>query len=661
MLEITRKITLDLARRSNTRLVFATQNDLNSRHLSITLTDDGRPYRVPSDCIVTINVKRPDLSQKAFRCSVGEGGTVEYTIDSWALSGEGEIKCSISIYSNEHQKLTSSPFTLDVAPSLCLDSAITEDENFSLLTTLIQDITEANESEKDRIEAEAQRSSAEQLRQSAETERAQAEALRVKAENKRAAAESERAEYRDYQERRLTELEDQSQKNAKRLTNIEDWMVFNPFVTDNDTAYSKNIPHDSCPYAQIFEIGGMTRSIPIENMLKPPYYHPNGHKHNGITFTVSDDGTITANGTKENPDAPAIFYISKTLPLDRYKTYYFTGAPASAATMNHYIWVNNNRDTGSGTMIKSATVLDCHIFIDKDISVNNLQFKPFMYEGDSAIPLSDLRTSAVYAVEVGCRNLFSLPYYDASGSIVGVTFNANSDGSVELSGKCTLPDEGLADYNLVKGIKLPAGTYSLSGCPNGGGMHTYRAVINILRANKTASYYSDTGDGVTFDIYDGDIVVAITIRIGSQIDLSNPITFYPMLVHGSVIKEFHPHHEPTVFSIPVAVRNIEGYGDGINGQYYNKLVFNKENNEVKFIQTVARRAYKSGDENLANVITNGMETLYALANPIETAIDVNVLDGGLIEVEPGGTLRFVNAIESAVPSRITYMIKGDTA
>ena len=70
MTRIIRKITLDLARRGNVRLIFARQNDMNSRTVSIQLTDGGAPYFVDKACVAIVNVVRPDGLIGAFNGNI---------------------------------------------------------------------------------------------------------------------------------------------------------------------------------------------------------------------------------------------------------------------------------------------------------------------------------------------------------------------------------------------------------------------------------------------------------------------------------------------------------------------------------------------------------------------------------------------------------------
>ncbi len=127
MNEIVRKISLDLSRKSNINLIFSSQTDMNSRVFLISLFDDGRPYLISSETSAAVNVKRSDGSSGAFIAEITEDGRVKYTAGSWALGVAGLTNFSVSLYNGNAQKLTSSSFTVDIAPGLYLGLEVGED------------------------------------------------------------------------------------------------------------------------------------------------------------------------------------------------------------------------------------------------------------------------------------------------------------------------------------------------------------------------------------------------------------------------------------------------------------------------------------------------------------------------------------------------------
>ena len=108
MTEITRKITVDIARRGNVRLIFARQNDFNSRKIQINLTNAGVPFPVEKTSVAIVNFARADGTSGAFCGEIEDDGSITIVLGGWPLAIAGEVKCSVSIFSENEKKLTSS-------------------------------------------------------------------------------------------------------------------------------------------------------------------------------------------------------------------------------------------------------------------------------------------------------------------------------------------------------------------------------------------------------------------------------------------------------------------------------------------------------------------------------------------------------------------------
>ena len=200
MTEITRKITVDLARRGNVRLIFARQNDFNSRKIVINLTNAGVPFWVEKANVVLVNFVRPNGESAAFYGDVNDDGSVSIILGTWQLAVVGEVKCSVSIFSGEDQKLTSADFYLDVETALYVGDEINTDENYPALVGIMSEISKIKSVEQLRVEAENNRKNAEISRESFEAQRQSneiirdgCEVIRIEAENRRNVSESSRA------------------------------------------------------------------------------------------------------------------------------------------------------------------------------------------------------------------------------------------------------------------------------------------------------------------------------------------------------------------------------------------------------------------------------------------------------------------------------------
>ena len=219
MTEIVRKISVDLSRRGNTRLIFARQNDRGSRRVSIKLTDCGRPYFVPSGTVATINILRSDGQSAAFAADVTEAGEIEFTLTLWALSAVGEARCSVSLYGGDQSKLTSADFTLDVLDALYSGDDIREDEECGLLTALLSEVSEFKVAEEERQDAEELRALGEGQRNRNESARFVAEEERTNAEDERKNAEASRNAAED--EREAAEILREDREAARVVAELE--------------------------------------------------------------------------------------------------------------------------------------------------------------------------------------------------------------------------------------------------------------------------------------------------------------------------------------------------------------------------------------------------------------------------------------------------------
>lgn len=146
MAQITKDITVDVARKNLFQAIIAKQNDTNSRFLRVTLCNEGEKINVPSGASVIINAERADGTSKGFMGSVNSDGTVTVPLTSWMLALDDVVKCSISIIDADEQKLTSTSFSLDVEAAEVTDYDVTTDnENYDILVRLISDCSAVKE------------------------------------------------------------------------------------------------------------------------------------------------------------------------------------------------------------------------------------------------------------------------------------------------------------------------------------------------------------------------------------------------------------------------------------------------------------------------------------------------------------------------------------
>lgn len=125
---------------------------------------------------------------------------------------------------------------------------------------------------------------------------------------------------------------------------------------------------------------------------------------------------------------------------------------------------------------------------------------------------------------------------------------------------------------------------------------------------------------------------------------------------GSINTSYSPYTKKS-YPIPQSIQNLDGYGWSA-GTAYNYVDFENK----KYYKCVDKRVYQSNDDTDSNVITDGTNTYYELAEPIVTDIS-NVIGDTFqepFEVESGGSFTFKNTngdgYQIAVPSDIQYTV-----
>lgn len=142
MAQITKEITVDVAKKNLFQAIVAKQNDSNSRFLKVTLCNEGDKIEVPSNATALINAERADDGSKAFAGTVNGDGTVTVPLTNWMLELDDIVRCSISIIGSDEEKLTSTSFSVEVEAAETTSSDISEDENYDILVRLISDTSD---------------------------------------------------------------------------------------------------------------------------------------------------------------------------------------------------------------------------------------------------------------------------------------------------------------------------------------------------------------------------------------------------------------------------------------------------------------------------------------------------------------------------------------
>lgn len=138
----------------------------------------------------------------------------------------------------------------------------------------------------------------------------------------------------------------------------------------------------------VTDFSGISLKALGKNLFDYDYYKNNAREYNGITWTVNDDGTVTANGTATNQSFIGLRAIS-ALPAGQY---FLSGCPAGGTGGTYSIYLSNldytfyKVDYGNGCSIKMDEDKRVNAFINigKGTTVNNMVFKPQLELGAAA-------------------------------------------------------------------------------------------------------------------------------------------------------------------------------------------------------------------------------------------------------------------------------------
>lgn len=331
------------------------------------------------------------------------------------------------------------------------------------------------------------------------------------------------------------------------------------------------------PTALNFKIenGTMLPKSKSKNLLPYPFYNSTSTV-SGVTFTDNGDGTVTAEGTCTASNY-SVFRCIGTINMQDPRqrllqpgTYTLSGCPAGGSADTYKMEVLASVDgsmlgvdTGEGVTftLTEETIVRVNIVVVAGATVSGLVFTPQMESGSTKTDFvryeyeeNTLWVNSEYEIKnwdfdaeapakrSTTKNLLCYPYYNTAeiGSdkltINGITYTGSTDGSVTATGTATDGAYFRVNYTSYTSnlMRLPKGTYTLSGCPAGGHEDTY--AIEAYCYTNPAIIYRDTGEGVTFTLEeDTDVRVAILIKTGTTV---NGHVFKPQLERGASATDF---------------------------------------------------------------------------------------------------------------------------
>lgn len=182
------------------------------------------------------------------------------------------------------------------------------------------------------------------------------------------------------------------------------------------------------------------------------------------------------------------------------------------------------------------------------------------------------------------KNLIPYPYSDANKTQNGITWTVNSDGSVTAKGSNTVDGQNI--FNLRTRLEsgndklvLPAGIYTISGCPSGGkGSNWYIQVGKTGSDGNWQAIGYDYGNGVTITLIEKtQLQIQLIVRTANDVD----ITFKPQLEVGEIATSYQPFQgNPTIAITMPAAHTYYGVNIDFAGNSPKEMIIHTQKNGV---------------------------------------------------------------------------------
>ena len=344
---------------------------------------------------------------------------------------------------------------------------------------------------------------------------------------------------------------------------------------------------------------------------------------NGVTITAKDN-IITTKGTPTNTSGYVLTLFSNDVDLSLLKI----GTIYRCSSKCNINYIENGTSKYGSTFAFNENITAVAVYfqrslnnyIDGDVIYAGLTteenrgiFEP--YTGGIASPnpdypqeLVNLGADGSLDTSITGRNLVSP--LEINKSTNGVTFTANSDGSVTANGTATTNA-----YCIISDVKLFPNTYRLSGCPSGGASNKYALQTYFVKDDGSdgKTHANEFGEqGEVFTVTEMlKLRVMIVIRTGVTV---NNLIFHPSIVlesqHDGLYEKGIPAQTITsqtpngLPGIEVTDVSIATYTDADGKMWVCDEI---DYGTVEYVQRVYKQIF-TGEETINNLSTVGVET-----------------------------------------------------
>lgn len=144
-MQVTKSINIELIDKSVDPLIYAKQNDSQTRFVAVSLFANGQPFEPPDGILAEFRAKKPDgtacfydVNEDGEPAIVIEGSVVTAELAEQVLTAAGKVYAEINLYSSAGEKLTTFSFVIIVEPSVLTDAEIVSSDYYNILSAQIE-------------------------------------------------------------------------------------------------------------------------------------------------------------------------------------------------------------------------------------------------------------------------------------------------------------------------------------------------------------------------------------------------------------------------------------------------------------------------------------------------------------------------------------------
>lgn len=152
-MQVTKSIKIDLVEKGVQPIVYAKQNDRQTRFIAASLFANGHPFSVPDGVVAMFRAGKPDgtacfydSNETGTPAITIEGNLVTVELAEQVLTAPGNVQAEINFYTAGGEKLTSFSFAIQVEKSVLTDQEIVSSNYYNVLTEQVKAAQDAAQS-----------------------------------------------------------------------------------------------------------------------------------------------------------------------------------------------------------------------------------------------------------------------------------------------------------------------------------------------------------------------------------------------------------------------------------------------------------------------------------------------------------------------------------